>query len=282
MIFAAEKAGKREIERAKWYGRSQPLGFQVFSDLENRYFEIFESLRNGHILDSGMEQRAVLPDLRTLLIKYGRQRLRKEFTEDQYIRKFYSLVPEINKSINLILEKVANFGIITGMEYDSNDPCRFLAAIEASEVPDDIRRILGEISSSGKQLCSLRDSMMSFLSGRIREVMPNTSSLAGEELAVELLHHAGSLRNMALMPASSIQVLGAEKALFKHFTSGTPPPKHGIIFRFRGISSLKPRQRGKAARAVSGKIAITARADYHGSRVDTDAMLRQLEKVLKR
>ncbi len=277
-----EGRGKDKTGSVMWYGYPRPMGFGVFSNIEEEYSRIFDDLRNGKIPEAEIVDRPDLPDLRALMIEYAKYRVKKEFREDQYVRKFYSLVPEINKSINLILEKVMTFGLITGINYNSDDPCRFFTNLEGLDLPEDISSMMTQISSSVTWLCAMRSSLVQFLSERVRTIMPNTCRIAGEDLATELLFHAGSLRNLALMPASSIQVLGAEKALFKHFVSGTPPPKHGILFHYKGLSSLPARRRGRAARVIAGKIAIASRADLSGTLLDTDKMLDQIREAMNR
>lgn len=254
----------------------------VFRDLDNRYPEIFDALRSEIPVDASLEKRDDLPDLRKLLIEYGKYRIRQEFAEDQYVRKFYALIPELNKSLNLILEKVSNFGLFTGVNYGNEDPCGYFRRLRDLDLPGDVAQEMNRISDTAESICTLKSQTLEFLTEKARHFMPNTSELVGEEIAIDLLYHAGSLRNLALMPASSIQVLGAEKALFKHIVNGTPPPKHGVIFRVKGMSSLKTRDRGKVARFIAGKAAIALRADYLGTKLDLAKETEQLSKLLKR
>lgn len=254
----------------------------AFQDLDEDFPQIFDSLRQGETVNKGLIERKDLPDLRELLIDYGKYRIKQEFAEDQYIRKFYALIPELNKSLNLILEKVSNFGLFTGVSYGNEDPCGYFRRLKDLELPADIAVEMNRISDTAESICSLKAQTLEFLSEKARVFMPNTSELIGEEIAIDLLYHAGSLRNLALMPSSSIQVLGAEKALFKHMVNGSPPPKHGVIFRVKGMSSLRTKERGRVARYIAGKVAITLRADYLGSTVDMTKEKDQLQKMLKR
>ena len=80
------------------------------------------------------------------------------------------------------------------------------------------------------------------------------------------------------MPASTIQVLGAEKALFRSLKTGTRPPKHGIIFQHSFLREAKRWQRGKIARALAGKLAIAARTDAFGGRFIGEDLKIDLEK----
>lgn len=95
-----------------------------------------------------------------------------------------------------------------------------------------------------------------------QELCPNITHVAGADIAAKLIGHIGSLSRLATMPASTIQVLGAEKALFKHLRNRKiAPPKHGILFQHPRISSSPKKVRGKIARALANKIALAAKAD---------------------
>jgi len=95
----------------------------------------------------------------------------------------------------------------------------------------------------------------------IIEIAPNVSEITGPMIAARLLSCAGSLRKLAMLPSSSIQLLGAEKALFRFKKQGGKPPKHGVIFQHPYISKAPFKSRGKHARLLSAKISIAAKAD---------------------
>jgi nucleolar protein 56 len=81
-----------------------------------------------------------------------------------------------------------------------------------------------------------------------------------------MVNLAGGLEDMAKKPASTIQMLGAEKALFRHFRQGGNPPKHGILFEHEFVSPLHPDVRGKMARFLANKAVIAARLDQYGDK----------------
>ena len=98
---------------------------------------------------------------------------------------------------------------------------------------------------------------------------PNISSIAGENIGARLIAKAGSLEKLARIPSSTIQILGAEKALFRALKTGSKPPKHGILFQHDDIHTAPKWQRGKIARSIASKIAIAARVDaYRGVKMD--------------
>ena len=95
------------------------------------------------------------------------------------------------------------------------------------------------------------------------EVAPNLSALAGPVLAGRLIALAGGLKQLARKPAGTVQVLGAEEALFAHLRGRAPSPKHGVIFVHEAVQGTHPENRGSAARALAGKLAIAARVDHY-------------------
>ncbi len=107
-----------------------------------------------------------------------------------------------------------------------------------------------------------------------REVAPNLSSVVGPVLAARLIESAGSLTRLSRMPASTVQLLGAERALFRHLKEGKRPPKHGVLFQHPAVHGAPHWARGRIARALAGKAAIAARADALGSRLDLGEVLR--------
>ncbi|NYZ76713.1 NOP58 family protein [Candidatus Micrarchaeota archaeon] len=125
----------------------------------------------------------------------------------------------------------------------------------------DMRQIT-TLAESILTLYGLKEEYEVYQNALAKELCPNMSEVAGPEIAAKLVAHVGSLRKLGMMASSTIQVLGAEKALFKHLKNRRiAPPKHGIIFQHARISSSPKAVRGKIARALANKIALAARAD---------------------
>ena len=127
-------------------------------------------------------------------------------------------------------------------------------------------------------LYELRGNMESYLDNTMEEVARNMKVMVGSLLGARLIAMAGSLRNLAMRPASTIQVLGAEKALFRSLKTGARPPKHGLIFQAALLHDAKRWQRGKIARALAGKLSIAARADAFGGRYIGDRLKADLDR----
>ena len=123
---------------------------------------------------------------------------------------------------------------------------------------------LRQVCGSVLELYGLREAAEKYTDKIMEEVAPNMTSVLGAVLSAKLISMAGGLENIAKMPSSTLQVLGAEKALFRTLKTGARPPKHGIIFQYAPIHQSPKWLRGKIARAVAGKLAIAARMDAYG------------------
>ena len=109
----------------------------------------------------------------------------------------------------------------------------------------------------------LRRVLADHIEAAMEIVAPNVKELLTVAVGARIISKAGSLARLARLPASTIQILGAEKALFRALKTGARPPKHGLLFQHPLIHSAPKWQRGKIARAVASKVAIAARIDYY-------------------
>lgn len=123
---------------------------------------------------------------------------------------------------------------------------------------------LARLSNMGEELLhlsSLREKLLKHLGRIMEDIAPNLSTIAGPSIGARLVARAGGLQRLASLPASTIQILGAERALFRALRTGAKPPKHGVIFQHQAVHSAPKWQRGKVARSLANKIAIAARID---------------------
>lgn len=115
----------------------------------------------------------------------------------------------------------------------------------------------------------------------MQRVAPNTSMIVGSLIGARLISLVGGIERLAILPASTIQILGAEKALFRFKKEGGKPPKHGVIFQHPMINKAPRVIRGKIARILAAKIAIAAKADVFTKRDISDNLKEDLEKRVK-
>jgi len=188
---------------------------------------------------------------------------------------YAKLVLHFGKRANFALENLEKEGL------PANKAAQIAEAAKKSmgaELEDDD---IGQIQALCRQtleLYELRQALQDYADSTVGEVAPNVQALVGSLLAARLIALAGGLTNLAKMPASTIQILGAEKALFRALKTGTRPPKHGIIFQDTLIHEAKNWQRGKMSRALAGKLAIAARTDAFSGRYIGDALKADLKK----
>lgn len=187
---------------------------------------------------------------------------------------FVFLIQHIGQTdaFDLLSERV---GDEKAMELKSKKQTSFGAKLEK----DDEAALIA-FSSSYLALHENRKKLEQYIDSLTKTVMPNATSLLGPLVAARLLSIAGSLQRLATFPASTLQVLGAEKALFKHLRRGTLPPKHGAIFQVPLVNSQPLDKRGKAARALAGKLAIALKADYYSKHDISKKLLDDLQKRL--
>ena len=150
-------------------------------------------------------------------------------------------------------------------------------SIGSEIAPEDLASVR-TLAAAVRETMAARGKIEKYVDLRMKEVSPNLSALAGPIIGARLIMQAGSLHRLASMPSGTIQLLGAEKAMFRHLKEGSKPPKHGILFQHPWVHSAPPWQRGPIARALASKMCLAARADAY-SHNDISAVLKeQLEK----
>ncbi len=129
---------------------------------------------------------------------------------------------------------------------------------------------------------SLNEALENYLNGLMKQHFPNLHAVAGSIIGAKLLAIAGDSKRLARMPSSTIQVLGAEKALFRHLKEGTKSPKYGVILKHTFIQSTPQRLRGKVARSLAAKISIAVRTDIYSKEFVGDKLRKDLEMKVAR
>ncbi len=131
------------------------------------------------------------------------------------------------------------------------------------------------------ELYQLRKTLIEYISKLMDGYCPNLKAVCDVLVGSMLIEHAGSLKKLSEMPASTIQILGAEKALFRHMKTGAKPPRHGIIINHPLISKASQEMHGKTARALADKISIASKVDYFQGKFIGDKLAKELEEKFK-
>ncbi len=148
-------------------------------------------------------------------------------------------------------------------------------------ITEEDEKIILDYAGMIQKVIDQRKKKEEYLKKRVPEILPNLSSIIDAILAARLVAAAGSLEKLAKMPSSTIQLLGAEKALFRHLKKKGKAPKYGLLFNDTRISSAPESKRGKIARIISAKLAVAARIDYYSKRLE-ERLKKDLENDLKK
>lgn len=187
---------------------------------------------------------------------------------------YVKIVAELGERDNITREALVELGFSEEKAGEIAEAAANSIGADLSEFDVEAVRTLARIVS---ELYTLRRKLTEYIEEVTREVAPNVTALVGPLLAARLITLAGSLEKLARLPASTIQVLGAEKALFRALRTGGKPPKHGIIFQYPEIHRSPRWQRGKIARALAAKLAIAAKVDAYSGRYIGDKLREELK-----
>jgi nucleolar protein 56 len=197
---------------------------------------------------------------------------------DELVRdhqEYARLVYDLRHRSNFTVENLRRLGLPEDKASKIADAASKSIGADLSDFDLDYIGILAGIILD---LYKLRETLETYIDTVMKEVAPNIVALVGPKLGARLLSLAGGLEKLAKLPASTIQVLGAEKALFRALRTGGKPPKHGVIFQHPAIHKSPRWQRGKIARALATKLAIAAKVDYFSGRYIGDKLVQEFEQ----
>jgi len=124
-----------------------------------------------------------------------------------------------------------------------------------------------------------RQQLYEYLKNRMVAIAPNLTILVGELVGARLISHAGSLMNLAKHPASTVQILGAEKALFKALKTKHDTPKYGLIYHASLVGQAGTKMKGKISRMLAAKSSLACRVDALGEESGTDMGMEHRAKI---
>jgi len=183
-----------------------------------------------------------------------------ERADDRRLVEAVRALDDTERAANELAERVAEWA---GDAATDGDAEAVVGAVAGREPADELDRRLVDFAERTAGLYAERDELRATVERVAPTVAPNLAALAGPVLAARLIALAGDLESLARMPAGTVQVLGAEDALFAHLRGHAPSPKHGVIYTHEYVRGTAPEERGSAARALAGKLAIAARIDHY-------------------
>lgn len=223
-------------------------------------------------------------------------------SEDKHLIQAINSIDEIDESISKLIERIREWYALYFPEMDvikNNETYVRLIAenktkekiIEAkpdvflidSDYDEEINQsdldIMNNYANSIYELQKSRKSIENYIEDKMESLAPNLKLLVGASLGAKLISHAGGLKRLATYPSSTVQIMGAEKALFRHLKSGDRPPKYGLIYQHPQIRGAKWWNRGKIARMLASKISLACRKDIFTKDFDSNIYDEFIEKA---
>ena len=207
-------------------------------------------------------------------------------TEKQ-ITQAVDAMDELVHVTNLLMERLREwYGSFDpeGLDMDGRKLAGCIASLSDTETTDmgiaspmAIKSVAGILEETYKS----RNIIEKYIQEWMPRVAPNLWQLVGATVGARLIALVGGLNRLAMMPAGTIQLLGAENALFRHLKEGTAPPKHGVLFQHELVNKAPFWQRGKIARSFAAKIATGAKADAFTKRDISAVLQKELDARIK-
>lgn len=228
-------------------------------------------------------------------------------SEDKHLIQAINSIDEIDESISKLIERIREWYALYFPEMDvikNNETyVRLIAENKTKEKiiqakpdvflidPDydeEINQkdldIMNNYANSIYELQKSRKAIENYIEDKMESLAPNLKLLVGASLGAKLISHAGGLKRLATYPSSTVQIMGAEKALFRHLKSGDRPPKYGLIYQHPQIRGANWWNRGKIARMLASKISLTCRKDIFTKDFDPniyEEFIRKAEQIEK-
>lgn len=224
-------------------------------------------------------------------------------SEDKHLIQAINSIDEIDETISKLIERIREWYALYFPEMDvirNNETYIKLISqnktkekiIEAKpdafpsnvlDLEDDINpqdlEIMNKYAKSIHELQKTRKEIEEYIDEKMEAIAPNLKLIVGPTLGAKLISHAGGLKRLATYPSSTVQIMGAEKALFRHLKSGDRPPKYGLIYQHPQVRGSKWWNRGKIARILASKISLAVRRDVFTKTYDETAFDDFVQKV---
>ena len=185
----------------------------------------------------------------------------RERADDKQLIHAVRAMDDLTDTVNELAERAAEWA---GSQYgESREGLAYVREVATRRPEQPVEAEIVDLAQSVVDLADRRAAIEAFVERQAPAVAPNLTMLAGPILAARLLALAGGLESLAKKPSGTVQVLGAEDALFAHLQGHAPSPKHGIIYTHEYVRGTRPEERGSAARALAGKLTIAARVDHY-------------------
>lgn len=277
-------------EKFKLVGKTKKKNLEVIDENSKHLSKVLEFFKDHKYFSEFYSKNLLLT----------KKALKESVNEDLLIIQCINNIEEIDRAVNLLVKRLREWYELYNPEFSRSVSTNesFVKLIldknkeqllkqlnlkkeesmgadlnEADIKP--IRDLAGKILV----LYDLRNSQEEYLKKIMKKYCPNLNEVAGHLIGAKLLGHAGSLIHLVKFPASTIQLLGAEKALFRHMKTKAKSPKHGLIIQHPLVSQAS--NKGKAARQLADKISIAVKIDYFKGKFIGDKLRKEVEDKLR-
>lgn len=235
--------------------------------------------------------------IRLMCIKETRKKIKESVHDDLLIIQTVSSTEEITKAANLLSRRLREWYELYFPEYSKKvkDNAKFSELILVIDKKNmikelDIKDTMGadlskedvaavlSLSSGIQELFKLKKKQEEYLEKVMKRCAPNVTAITGSLIGAKMIAIAGGLKSLSQFPASTVQLLGAEKALFRHMKTGSKSPKYGLLHEHPLVAISK--EKGKAARQLADKISIASKVDYFKGKYVGDRLRKEIEEKI--
>ncbi len=307
-LIEEEKQVRDELGRKKFrtfiYGYRKPGVKHVEPNTPAEIF-VKENLRKLAVDYKIIKDQAEFNQLFSKVnIELAKVKIKSAVGRDSLISQVNGTMEELDKSINIFVERLREwYGLhFPEMERAVSSHEKFVKLVEKfgqrKNVEDPELNLIKEksigadfgeedvkamqlLASELVKMYELREMLSKYLDNLLQGVAPNFTSIAGSSLAAKMIAHSGGLDKISRMPSSTIQLLGAEKALFRFLHGQGKSPRFGILYNHPLVQNAPEKLKGRIARVLASKLSIAAKLDYYGKEYKADKMKIELQARVK-
>jgi len=269
--------------------------------------EVFikENLRKLAIDKKFVKNQAEFNQLLTKVnLELTKVEIKRAIGRDTLIVHVNGAIEELDKSINIFVERLRE---LYGLHFPEMDRVvvgheKFAKLIEnfgtrdkindselkqlakksmGMDLKDDDIKAIQLLAAKVVELYKLREDLSRYLEKLVKEIAPNFSELAGPTIAAKLIAKVGRMEKLAKMPSSTLQLIGAEKALFRYLHGKGKSPRFGLIFNHPLVQNSPEKLKGRVARVLASKLAIAAKMDHYSKKYEAGKLKKDLEERVK-
>ena len=298
-LFSDPLSANKKIRNQEWLPEELSLlekteGRTLFLGFKKEKPEKVSFTRDIKKLEEANRKLSAYSDkIQETIMKIAKTEVKESVKPDEIIIQASDSVQELDRSISLLSKRLREWYGLKNPElaYSAEDNARFVkelledkkesemgAALNKEDI-EEIRAAAAEVI----RLSELREKQEAYVQKKMKQECKNIESIAGAAIGAKLLSNAGSLKNLAMMPATKLQILGAERSMFNYLKKKTKKmPRFGILHEHKLISSSQEKNKGKAARLLADKISIAARVDYFKGEFIGDKLMKEIEQKIKK